>query len=205
LIDEVSIYSRPLSQTEIMAIFLAGSAGKSRLNFPPGIITQPANLAVVRGSNAMFNVVAAGTAPLSYQWLFNSVNIAGATNSLFYMSNVQSNNSGSYAVIVSNLVGTITSSNAHLAAVAPLTITLTNPPDNSVLFTTNLVLMTAISDLVGTVTQVQFFQGTSSLGMASPTGILTWTNPSAGNYLLSAVAADSAGLTVTSAERPRCT
>lgn len=35
---------------------------------------------VVAGTNATFTVAATGTAPLSYQWVFNGANIAGATH-----------------------------------------------------------------------------------------------------------------------------
>ena len=47
--------------------------------------------------------VASGTAPLSYQWRFNGTNLSGATSSALALSNVQTNNSGSYAVVVSNI------------------------------------------------------------------------------------------------------
>src|SRR6266478_2199697 len=61
-------------------------ANVSGLNFTasaapvaPTIATQPANQTVTAGQTAAFTVVAAGTAPLSYQWQKNGVNIAGAT------------------------------------------------------------------------------------------------------------------------------
>ena len=43
----------------------------------PTITTQPANQTVTAGQTATFAVVAAGTAPLSYQWQKNAVNITG--------------------------------------------------------------------------------------------------------------------------------
>jgi hypothetical protein len=47
----------------------------------PLIAQQPASQLVSPGSNATFSVAATGPAPLSYQWLFDGVDIAGATNS----------------------------------------------------------------------------------------------------------------------------
>ena len=47
----------------------------------PTITTQPVNQTVTAGQTATFTVVAGGTAPLSYQWQKNGVNIAGATAS----------------------------------------------------------------------------------------------------------------------------
>src|SRR6185369_7618598 len=68
----------------------------------PTITTQPASQTVTAGSNATFSVVASGTAPLTYQWLFNGTNISGATNSSLTLTNVQSANAGSYTVTVTN-------------------------------------------------------------------------------------------------------
>src|SRR5207245_2738239 len=45
----------------------------------PTITTAPVNQTVTAGQTASFTVVAAGTAPLSYQWQKNGANIAGAT------------------------------------------------------------------------------------------------------------------------------
>ncbi len=49
---------------------------------------------------ATFTVVAGGSAPLSYQWYFNtSAPIAGATNFQFTLTNIQATNAGVYSVI----------------------------------------------------------------------------------------------------------
>src|SRR6202020_394252 len=55
----------------------------------PTITQQPTNLTVNVGSTATFAVTATGTAPLSYQWSFGSTNLAGATNALLSLPNVQ--------------------------------------------------------------------------------------------------------------------
>src|SRR5207245_1716613 len=47
---------------------------------PPSITTQPASQTVTAGQTASFSVAVTGTAPLSYQWQKNGVNIAGATS-----------------------------------------------------------------------------------------------------------------------------
>ncbi len=98
----------------------------------PTITTPPANQTVTAGQTASFSVVAAGTAPLSYQWQKNGVNIAGATSSSYTTPVTATSDSGStFDVVVSNTAGTVTSSAATLtvnaAAVAP---TITTPPAN---------------------------------------------------------------------------
>ncbi|MBI3853018.1 MAG: immunoglobulin domain-containing protein [Verrucomicrobia bacterium] len=81
----------------------------------PTITTQPANQNVTAGGNATFSITAAGTAPLSYQWRLNGSNLGGATSSTVNLSGVTTNQAGSYAVLVSNPAGSVTSSPAVLS------------------------------------------------------------------------------------------
>ncbi|MBV9928552.1 MAG: immunoglobulin domain-containing protein [Acidobacteria bacterium] len=80
----------------------------------PAITSQPATQTVVTGGSALFNVIATGTAPLSYQWYKDGSLISGATSSSLSLSNVQSGDAGGYSVVVSNAAGTATSSTAAL-------------------------------------------------------------------------------------------
>jgi hypothetical protein len=81
----------------------------------PTITTQPANQTVTAGQTATFAVVAAGTAPLSYQWQKNGANIAGATAASYTTPVTTTADSGSpFDVVVSNTAGTVTSSSATL-------------------------------------------------------------------------------------------
>lgn len=80
----------------------------------PSITTQPASQTVTAGQSVTFSVVAAGTAPLSYQWQQNGVAISGATSSSYTISSAQSANAGSYTAVVSNSAGSATSNAATL-------------------------------------------------------------------------------------------
>jgi hypothetical protein len=113
LLDELSLYNRALSSNEISAIYIAGSAGKCPL-LPPSIISQPTNQTVFVGGTAIFNVAATGSLPLSYQWRFIGTNLSGATNNSLTLTNVQLNQAGNYAVLVTNAYGSILSSNVVL-------------------------------------------------------------------------------------------
>jgi hypothetical protein len=113
LLDEVSLYNRPLSSNEIAAIYAAQSDGKCKA---VSITLQPQSQAVVIGTNVLFTVSATGFGTLSYQWQFNGVDIGGAAGANLSLTNVQSANAGSYWVVVSNALGAVTS------AVASLTI-----------------------------------------------------------------------------------
>jgi len=85
----------------------------------PIISTQPASVTVTSGGNASFSVVATGTNPLSYQWLFNSNPISGATNASLNLTSVTSAQAGTYTVTVTNAAGSATSTGAILTVNAP--------------------------------------------------------------------------------------
>jgi hypothetical protein len=81
----------------------------------PVITSQPADLSVPQGSSAVFSAAATGLNPIHYQWRFNGTNISGATLTNLTIANVQSTNAGGYDVIVSNVLGSVTSRRATLA------------------------------------------------------------------------------------------
>jgi hypothetical protein len=88
----------------------------------PTISTQPANQTVTVGQVATFSVIAAGTAPLSYQWQKDNANISGATSASYTTPATVSGDSGAtFRVVVSNSVTNITSNSATLTVNAVLT------------------------------------------------------------------------------------
>ncbi len=84
------------------------------VNAAPVIAAQPEDQNVYPGGNATFSVTATGTAPLVYQWQKDGDTISGATASRFTLANAQASDTGSYSVVVSNALGSVTSSNALL-------------------------------------------------------------------------------------------
>ena len=115
LLDEISIYNRPLSGAEIFSIYNAGSAGKCiPPPTPPTIVSQPTNQSVFVGGTASFGVAVAGTRPFAYQWSLAGTNLLGTTNSSLILTNVQLAGAGAYSVEITNLGGAVMSSNANL-------------------------------------------------------------------------------------------
>lgn len=80
----------------------------------PIIDTQPLSQSQVSGMATMFKVTAVGTPPLAYQWQFFGTNLLGATNKTLIVSNTQAANLGDYAVLITNSVDSILSSNTPL-------------------------------------------------------------------------------------------
>ena len=77
---------------------------------PPVIIAQPLSQVVKENTNNVsFSVSVTGTAPLSYQWLYNGVAINGATAATYLIGTVATSHAGLYSVRISNPIATVTS------------------------------------------------------------------------------------------------
>jgi uncharacterized repeat protein (TIGR03803 family) len=91
---------------------------------PPVIVLQPTNQSILPGAPASFSVAAVGNTPYFYHWQFNGtnlnngINFSGATNSTLVINNVANANAGTYAVIVSNTLGSVTSTGAVLSVIS---------------------------------------------------------------------------------------
>jgi hypothetical protein len=92
--------------------------------FPPSIGLQPSSQRVMIGSTASFSVSVSGTPPFSYQWRFNGSSLLNATNAVYAIQAVAATDTGNYSVIVTNLAGSVTSSNALLTVIFPPTLDL---------------------------------------------------------------------------------
>lgn len=75
----------------------------------PVITAQPAGQDIAAGSTAAFNVTATGVPTPNYQWKFNGADIAGATSARLVLPR-GSALAGNYSVIVTNALGSATSS-----------------------------------------------------------------------------------------------
>ncbi len=95
----------------LRAVNLALNNGVApNLGQTPAITTQPASLAACAGLPASLSVAASGQDPLRYQWFFNTTTpVAGGTNATLSFSPLNATHVGTYEVVVSNAVGTITS------------------------------------------------------------------------------------------------
>jgi pectate lyase/pectin methylesterase-like acyl-CoA thioesterase len=84
---------------------------------PPSISTQPVTQSVRQGQPVMLSVVAAGDAPLAYQWQKSTdgvafTNVAGATSASLSIAAALPGDAGIYRVEISNTAGSVVSSSA---------------------------------------------------------------------------------------------
>lgn len=107
-IDEVSLYKRALTFDEVAQLYRTGSAGKCSVIAL--IASQPKDLTIPNGGLATFSITASGAEPLSYQWRFNGTNLTGQTQSNLVLTGVTTNQAGLYSVIITNSLGSVTSS-----------------------------------------------------------------------------------------------
>jgi parallel beta-helix repeat protein len=88
---------------------------------PPAIATQPQGVSVPEGATINLTVSAYGTAPLLYLWVHNETilndggRISGATAATLTITNVSTNDTGNYSVIIDNDYGSLLSQPAMVA------------------------------------------------------------------------------------------
>jgi hypothetical protein len=95
------------------------SGGVLNYPVPPQLITQPISRTVLSGQTVSFSATATGTAPLAYQWFFNTnTALKSGTNSNLTLTGVVVSNAGAYQLAVTNAFGSVTSTIATLT-IAP--------------------------------------------------------------------------------------
>jgi dienelactone hydrolase len=171
----------------------------------PAIIMQPADQVVSGGQPVSFVVTAGGTAPITYQWQKNGIDIAGATAASLEIQAANLSDSGaSFSAVVRSAAGSGVSNRATLtvtrAAGAP--VMLANPARARVL--ANQTAVFSVTAWSAGPMSYQWQQGSSTGIMTDIPGATntTYTTPSTklsdNLTLLRCVVSNPAG-TVTSA------
>jgi hypothetical protein len=96
----------------------SGLATEAFVEATAPIITQsPADVQAYPGQSPTFTVSATGNPSPTYQWQFNGTNLVGETNAQLTLTDLQTNQAGTYSVGVTNVVGGISAS--FVLTVAP--------------------------------------------------------------------------------------
>jgi hypothetical protein len=142
----------------------------STVPVPPTLATQPSNQTVVVGGSAKFTPTVSGSQPLSYQWRFSETAIPGATSSSLSLTNLQLSQAGDYSVVVTNLGGSATSSNALL--------TVSFPADSVLASSTNVAAAGTLS--VSILLAATGSENTLGLSLNFNPALLTYTGVAPG-------------------------
>jgi hypothetical protein len=103
-IKEVFIHTDSCENTLDCVVLLSGSDAE------PYMLVTPVGGTANAGEDFTLSATAGGTSPLAYQWQLDGNDVAGATNSSLTLSNLTPRQAGSYRVVVTNLLGAVTSS-----------------------------------------------------------------------------------------------
>ena len=114
-IDECRIYNFALSAAQIQGDY---QFGPNLLSPIATVSVSPSNT-VYAGTSVAFDLTTTGAAPFQYQWRANTVNVIGATNSTFVLSNAATTASGNYDVVISDSAGSSTSAPIMLTVLPP--------------------------------------------------------------------------------------
>ena len=91
---------------------------------PLAIAAQPSAVTATLGSAVVFDVIATGTGPLTYQWFRDGVAIPGATTANYTLPAATTTVVGNYTVRITGSQGTVTSAPARLTVnAAPIGLT----------------------------------------------------------------------------------
>jgi len=122
----------------------------------PAIVSEPQDLAVAQGAPASFSVGATG-GDLAYQWRFNDNPLPGQTSSMLGIPAAQQSNAGGYSVVVTNLIGSVTSRVAVLTIGSGAPSITSQPVDQTILVGSNATF--SVSATGGPLTYQWLFNG----------------------------------------------
>jgi hypothetical protein len=176
--------TRPFGPVNLRAF----AAGLHRHNLngaltPPVIATPPIGATVVPGQAVNLVVVASGTGPFTYQWLFNGRYVVNATGPTLAIASMRATDAGTYAVEVTNAFDTVTSADATLVLAGPPRDIVTTPPSLAAVTAGNAVTFTVSAQGTPPLTYQWRKNGSAIAGATQTTLTLTGvTAASTGTY-----------------------
>ena len=134
-LDDVRIYNRALSDSEIAALY------SSELPPAAGIVSSPVSVTALVGGTATLSVGAKNA--LGYQWFKDGRVLSRATNDILVLANLRLADAGSYWVVAGNVMSRATSAPAAVVVQMPPAM-VSEPLDTSVAAGENVLLKASV-------------------------------------------------------------
>jgi alpha-tubulin suppressor-like RCC1 family protein len=161
----------------------------------PSIVAQTPNVLRNEGETATFTVIASGSLPMRYQWRFNGVPLNGANGTTLTVT-ASAATGGTYDVVITNHMGSITSTPSTLIVVGPNTppALVERPPTRLVMTPGQPMTLSVTTFSANQPLSYQWHRNNRPIpdATASTLTLSNPTNAAAGAYTL--VVTDSAGL-----------
>src|SRR6266700_3690146 len=199
-----AVYDPSLGNITLQAAALA-------TNLPPSVaLTNPVNNALFfAGQDILLGADASDRDGMvtNVEFFAASFSLGQATNSPYSItwSNVAAGNYSLTARATDDEGATTVSApvNVRVSTNTPPTVAITSPLDESAFVApASIIIIAVATDTNGSVSKVEFFQGSTKLGETTnsnnSTYSLTWSNVMAGNYTLTTKATDNQGATTIS-------
>jgi len=204
-IAEIVVYDHVLNSSDLTALNNA-LISKYALDTPPTVsLTAPSNGAVF---TAPANITCTATASdsdgtISKVEFYNGITLLGTASTSPYSYAWNGVAAGSYALTAlayDNLGFTTVSATANIIVDTPPTVSITSPVANTnYVAPASVTINATASDSDGTVSKVEFYQGSTLLGTDSTSPYsYSWTSVAMGNYNLTAKAYDNNNVATTS-------
>jgi pectate lyase len=144
----------------------------------PVISANPQSQTNSPGQSVTFSVAAGGSAPLSYQWYYDTnTPIANATNTFLTLTSVHATNAGTYSVVVTNTAGTAGSAHALLTVTTANTApTLSPVPDTNIIagVTLNVTNVATDPDLPSQTLTFSLLSAPGNATLDATSGVFSW-------------------------------
>lgn len=127
----------------LAAFFLLVTPARAQTSGAPVVASLSNSQTVTEGYNLTLSVSANGTSPFTYQWQKAGAAIAGATASTLAFTPIRAADAGTYAVVVTNSVGSVTSGPVVLAVNPAVAPTFYYQPSNASFVSGNTISLSA--------------------------------------------------------------
>ena len=121
-VDEFAYYTNALTAAQVLNHYQVGTNSFRVAAVPPSILTDVQPVSAYAGQSVQFSVLADGTAPLGYQWYRGTGKISGANSTAYSFICAPADDGATFSVVVTNSVGSVTSSVVSLSVSTALLI-----------------------------------------------------------------------------------